>query len=68
MGLAKHFLPAALPAASSSGASATTTGGPYTQVATPSGTNATDGGLTNGTRYFYVVRAVGPARNAPSLS
>lgn len=36
----------------------TTTGGPYTQVATPSTTSDTDTSLTNGTKYFYVVTAV----------
>jgi len=35
----------------------TTSGGPYTQIATPSGTSYTDTGLTNGTTYFYVVAA-----------
>jgi fibronectin type 3 domain-containing protein len=36
----------------------TTSGGPYTQVSAPTGTNFTDTGLTNGTTYFYVVSAV----------
>ncbi len=36
---------------------ATTSGGPYTLVASPTGTSHTDSGLTNGTTYFYVVRA-----------
>src|ERR1700678_4201742 len=35
----------------------TTSGGPYTQVATQATTNDTDTGLTNGTKYFYVVSA-----------
>src|SRR5271155_5050157 len=39
----------------------TTTGGPYTQVATQAGTNDTDTGLTNGTKYFYVVSAYNSA-------
>src|SRR5208283_3628435 len=30
----------------------TTTGGPYTQIATQATTNYTDSGLTNGTKYF----------------
>ena len=34
-----------------------TTGGPYTQISTQSATNYTDSGLTNGTKYFYVVSA-----------
>ncbi len=48
---------------SSSGATAynvqrsTTSGGPYTQISTPSVTNFTDTGLTNDTKYFYVVSA-----------
>jgi fibronectin type 3 domain-containing protein/regulation of enolase protein 1 (concanavalin A-like superfamily) len=37
---------------------ATTAGGPYTTVASPSGTSAVDSGLTNGTTYYYVVTAV----------
>ncbi len=36
----------------------TTTGGPYTTVSSPTATNFTDTGLTNGTTYFYVVTAV----------
>jgi hypothetical protein len=36
----------------------TTSGGPYTKVASPTGTSATDTGLTNGTTYYYVVTAV----------
>jgi len=39
----------------------TTSGGPYSQVGTPSATNYTDTGLTNGTTYFYVVSAVNSA-------
>jgi fibronectin type 3 domain-containing protein len=35
----------------------TTTGGPYTQISSPSSTSFTDTGLTNGTKYFYVVSA-----------
>jgi Glycoside hydrolase family 44 len=37
---------------------ATTSGGPYTQVAAPSAPNYTDPSLTNGTTYFYVVSAL----------
>jgi fibronectin type 3 domain-containing protein len=36
----------------------TTTGGPYTKIASPTAANYTDTGLTNGTKYFYVVSAV----------
>ena len=39
----------------------TTTGGPYTQIATEAGTSDTDTGLTNGTKYFYVVSAYNSA-------
>jgi fibronectin type 3 domain-containing protein len=35
-----------------------TTGGPYTQIAAPISASFTDTGLTNGTKYFYVVSAV----------
>ena len=35
----------------------TTTGGPYTQVATPTATNYADNAVTNGTTYYYVVSA-----------
>jgi len=38
-----------------------TTGGPYAQIATPSATNYTDAGLTNGTKYYYVVSAYNSA-------
>jgi len=36
---------------------ATVSGGPYTQIATPAAASFTDTGLTNGTKYFYVVEA-----------
>jgi len=36
----------------------TTSGGPYAQVAAPTGTTYTDTGLNNGTVYYYVVTAV----------
>jgi hypothetical protein len=39
----------------------TTSGGPYTQVASPTGTTYTDTGLTDGTKYFYVVSALNSA-------
>jgi mono/diheme cytochrome c family protein len=38
----------------------TTTGGPYANIASVSGTTYTDSGLTDGTTYFYVVSAVSP--------
>jgi fibronectin type 3 domain-containing protein len=36
---------------------ATTSGGPYTQLAAPSSTGYTDSSVTNGTTYYYVVSA-----------
>src|SRR5215475_11429248 len=39
----------------------TTTGGPYTQIASPAATNYTDTSLTNGTTYYYVVAAANSA-------
>jgi acid phosphatase type 7 len=36
----------------------TTSGGPYTLVASPASANYVDSGLVNGTTYFYVVSAV----------
>jgi fibronectin type 3 domain-containing protein len=35
----------------------TTAGGPYTQIASPTGTSHSDTGVSNGTTYYYVVRA-----------
>ena len=49
----------------------TTTGGPYTQIATPSSPTYTDSGLTNGTKYFYVVSAynsAGQSANSTEVS
>jgi hypothetical protein len=40
---------------------ATTSGGPYTQVGTPTADTYTDGSLSNGTPYYYVVSAVNSA-------
>src|SRR6266850_3330051 len=40
---------------------ATTSGGPYTQISSPAVTTYTDTGLTNGTRFFYVVSAYNSA-------
>jgi alpha-L-fucosidase 2 len=37
---------------------ATTSGGPYTTIASPTGTSYTNTALTNGTTYFYVVSSV----------
>jgi fibronectin type 3 domain-containing protein len=39
----------------------TTTGGPYTQIATQAPANYINAGLTNGTKYFYVVSAYNSA-------
>jgi fibronectin type 3 domain-containing protein len=39
----------------------TTSGGPYTQISTQATANDTDTGLTNGTKYFYVVSAYNSA-------
>jgi hypothetical protein len=37
---------------------ATTTGGPYSQIASPTTTTYTDTALSNGTAYYYVITAV----------
>lgn len=49
----------------------TTSGGPYTTVASPTGTSQADSGLTNGTTYYYVVSAVnatGESLNSSQVS
>ncbi|MGA9569071.1 MAG: glycoside hydrolase family 44 protein, partial [Candidatus Acidiferrales bacterium] len=50
---------------------ATTSGGPYTQIATQALASDTDTGLTNGTKYFYVVSAynsVGQSANSEEVN
>jgi fibronectin type 3 domain-containing protein len=50
---------------------ATTTGGPYTRISSPTTTSFTDAGLTNGSAYFYVVSAVnttGESGNSSQVS
>ncbi len=44
----------------------TTTGGPYSIVNSPTATNFTDTGLSNGTAYFYVVSAVNSGVEGPN--
>ncbi|MGB2636522.1 MAG: glycoside hydrolase family 44 protein [Candidatus Acidiferrum sp.] len=45
---------------------ATTSGGPYTKISSPTTANYTDTGLTNGSKYFYVVSAVNSAGQSAS--
>jgi fibronectin type 3 domain-containing protein len=44
----------------------TTAGGPYTQLPGTGATNFTDTGLTNGTKYFYVVSAYNSYGQSPN--
>jgi fibronectin type 3 domain-containing protein len=49
----------------------TTTGGPYTQIATPTTTTHADSTVTNGTKYYYVVSAYntyGESANSAEVS
>jgi hypothetical protein len=43
----------------------TTSGGPHTTIASPTATNYTDTGLTNGTTYYYIVTAVNTSGESP---
>ena len=45
---------------------ATTSGGPYTQIAAPASSSYTDLSLTNGTTYYYVVSALDSAGESPN--
>jgi hypothetical protein len=45
-----------------------TSGGPYAQISAPSAASYTDTGLTNGTRYFYVVSAYNSAGQSANSS
>jgi fibronectin type 3 domain-containing protein len=47
---------------------ATTTGGPYTKISSPTSPSFTDTGLTNGTTSFYVVSAVNSAGESANSS
>src|SRR5207344_2333658 len=49
----------------------TTTGGPYTQIATPTTTTYADSTVTNGTKYYYLVSAYntyGQSANSAEVS
>jgi fibronectin type 3 domain-containing protein len=46
----------------------TTSGGPYTTASSPTATNYTDTGLTNGTKYYYVVSAVSASGESANSS
>jgi fibronectin type 3 domain-containing protein len=49
----------------------TTSGSGYAQIATPAAANYTDTGLTNGTKYYYVISAynsAGQSSNSPEVS
>ena len=46
----------------------TTSGGPYTTIASPTTTSYTNTGLTNGTTYYYVVSAVNTAGESANSS
>lgn len=48
--------------------SSTTSGGPYTKIASPTSASFTNTGLTNGTAYFYVVSAVNSAGESSNSS
>jgi fibronectin type 3 domain-containing protein len=47
---------------------ATTSGGPYTEIAAPTSPAYTDNSLTNGTTYYYVVSAVNSAGESANSS
>jgi fibronectin type 3 domain-containing protein len=46
----------------------TTTGGPYSTISSPSAASFTDSGVTNGTKYFYVVSAANSAGSSGNSS
>ncbi|WP_150266892.1 endo-1,4-beta-xylanase [Paenibacillus tepidiphilus] len=43
-----------------------TSGGPYTNIASVAGTSYSDAAVTNGTAYYYVVKAVNSAGESPA--